>query len=78
MNDSKQIKDIIYDVDDLILDVDNFCDFLEVLGIGFYNDHADNKVMEVASIASITQYIENVIKKKLVNILEMLRDLRYR
>lgn len=76
MNDSKQIKDIIYEVDDLILDVDNFCDFLEVLGIGFHNDHADNKDMEVASIALITQYIENVTKKKLVNILEMLRKIK--
>ncbi len=76
MNDNKQIKDIIYEVDSLILDADNLCDFLEVLGIGFHNDHADNKDMEVSSIAIITQYIENVQKKKLENILEMLRKMK--
>lgn len=76
MNDSKQIKDVIYEVDNLILDTDNLCEFLEVLGIGFYNDHSNNKDMEVASIAIITQYIENIQKKKLENILEMLRKIK--
>lgn len=75
MNSSEQLRNIIYEIDSLILDADNLCEFLEVLGIGFFNDHSDNKDMEVASIAIITEYIEKIQKKKLETILEMLKKL---
>lgn len=75
MNSSEQLRNIIYEIDSLILDADNLCEFLEVLGIGFFNDHSDNKDMEVASIAIITEYIEKIQKKKLEIILEMLKKL---
>ena len=63
-------------VEDLIEDTEHLINMLEVLEMGFYNDHNDCKDCEISSLFIISKYIELVQYRKLKDLCEILDGMR--
>lgn len=61
-------------VEDLLIETEHLINMLEVLGVGFYNDHNDCKDCEVSSVYIMTKFIEQAIQPKLEEICDIIES----
>ena len=63
-------------VEELLDGTEHIKNLLEVLGVGFYNDHNDCKDCEVSSLYILGQYIELVQEEQLIKLCDLLETMK--
>lgn len=63
-------------VEDLLDGTEHIKNLLEVLGVGFYNDHNDCKDCEVSAVFILGKYIELVQQLQLEKLCDLLEEMK--
>ena len=63
-------------VEELLDGTEHIKNLLEVLGVGFYNDHNDCKDCEVSAVIVLSAYIELVQQIKLEKLCDLLEEMK--
>ena len=71
-----KIQDALDLVEDLLIGVEHIKNTIEVLGVGYYNDHNDCKDCEVSSLYILGQYIELVQEEQLIKLCDLLETMK--
>ena len=71
-----KIQDTLDLVEDLLIGVEHIKNTIEVLGVGYYNDHNDCKDCEVSSLYILGQYIELVQEEQLIKLCDLLETMK--
>lgn len=71
-----KIQDALDLVEDLLIGVEHIKNTIEVLGVGYYNDHNDCKDCEVSSLYILSQYIELVQEEQLIKLCDILETMK--
>lgn len=71
-----KIHDALDLVENLLIGVEHIKNTIEVLGVGYYNDHNDCKDCEVSSLYILGQYIELVQEEQLIKLCDLLETMK--
>ena len=71
-----KIQDALDLVEDLLIGVEHIKNTIELLGVGYYNDHNDCKDCEVSSLYILGQYIELVQEEQLIKLCDLLETMK--
>ena len=64
-------------VENLLDGTEHIKNLLEVLGVGFYNDHNDCKDCEVSCVFILSKYIELVQQQQLETLCDLLEEMKH-
>jgi len=63
-------------VDDLLVEIDHIKNFLEILAVGFENDHNSTKECEVSCIYILSRYIDGIQNNELLCLYDTLAGMK--
>lgn len=71
-----KIQDALDLVENLLDGTEHIKNTIELLGVGYYNDHNDCKDCEVSSLYILGQYIELVQEEQLMKLCDLLEEMK--
>lgn len=71
-----KIQEALDLVENLLDGTEHIKNTIEVLGVGYYNDHNDCKDCEVSSLYILGQYIELVQEEQLMKLCDLLEEMK--
>ncbi|MBR5317739.1 MAG: hypothetical protein IKU39_07585 [Lachnospiraceae bacterium] len=71
-----KIQEALDLVENLLDGTEHIKNTIELLGVGYYNDHNDCKDCEVSSLYILGQYIELVQEEQLMKLCDLLEEMK--
>lgn len=71
-----KIQEALDLVENLLDGTEHIKNTIELLGVGYYNDHNDCKDCEVSSLYILGQYIELVQEEQLIKLCDLLEEMK--